>query len=516
MGLSPSRGTLSRPSVPLSERFDIPPSEVKEITPKTLDVSLNKILESSQHISETANALNSGSKDSDMIKKIIGFAEGQNISVTFYHALNSPAFQQTALNKFDTTLDTVHYSFLKINNFQLKVNADFAINYDPEGVSSQYTGEAYCYPHFIPNIGDMFIYNVGSGHMGIFYIYEAPIRLSIKDTTYHSIRFILDRFITTEFMQKLEACVEKESYFSLQRSAADNGVLLTTDENKLITDIQKISGMLMHYYCDEFYESKVYNTFIYFRNLYDPYILEFITKVIDYSVMPGYPTQLKSNPEHWKRSFWFRLLNPDQVPENVMLTKTFRVLQTINYRTAGVNALANRYYLHLSSYAKRSYPPFEIPAIYDATEQTLPMMIRLYFDQQKIRPAIILDIAKTIVTRDRFAQFYFIPIIIFLLKKALDALYSGKDIIVNEGVVNPTSIPIEESSSSSSSSCTPDFIPCDGGPVSMECVPCEIHGGDLTAEDIERMKCHWHIMHTHHHRNNMPICLTEELDIHER
>lgn len=448
MGLSKSSGTISRKKVPIRKKtpagtttvkneecFVVPPSTVQEAVTKTVNVMTpGDLLDATDYVSNTVAAQATMSESSEIAKAIAAYsAYGSNITVTFYHALNADTQQRTWQTDFSVSLDNVHYSYLRINNFQMKLTESMQYSYETGETRSQLIGSAILYPYFCPNQGDLFVYQVDETHLGLFRIYEAPTRMSIKASTVHQIKFILMAYLTPEQLQKLNDCVEDENTFNLDRYLNDEGALLTSGESTMLDEAKSVVNTLLNAYCSEFYETNLYNTFIESLCLYDPYIVEFITKVIPLDKMPGYPTQLVPAPVNWKRSFWFKLLDPSMVPDDILINTCYRVLKEVNYRTVGINALANRCYIAIVKDGKHPYPPFRIPTTYDDDTKTLPMQVLLYFEQGKVRPAILFDLAKKILTSSRRAQFYYIPIIIFLLQKLINSIENGSDIIYNEG-----------------------------------------------------------------------------------
>ena len=451
MGMSSSSGSCSKKRVPVRKKTSsgmtivekqdclvVPTSEVQEVVTQTVDVvNPGDILDNRSYVADTVNAKNTMSESSEIAKAIAAYsAYGSNITVTFYHALNADTLQRSFQSDFSETQDNVHYSYLRIKNFQMKLTESMQYSYETGETRSQLIGTAILYPYFCPNQGDLFIYQVDETHLGLFRIYEAPERMSIKASTVHQIKFILMSYLTPAQLQKLNDCVDDEKTFSLERYLNDEGALLTSGESTTLADAESALNTLLNYYCTEFYESNIYNTFIESECLYDPYIVEFITKVIPLDKMPGYPTQLVPDPVNWKRSFWYKLLDPSTVPNEVLISNCYKVLKEVNYRTVGINALANRCYIAVMKDGKHPYPPFRVPSVYDNNTPTLPMQVKLYFDEGKVRPAILIDLASKILSSSRRAQFYYIPIIIFLLKKLISAIENGSDVIYNEGI-NP-------------------------------------------------------------------------------
>ena len=515
MGMAKSNGTVRSRKVTVSckkdngeqtthECFAVPPSTVEEVISESVrvGVSSGSLLDETPAVANTVAASNTTSESSQLSAAIAAYsAYGSNITVTFFHALNADTQQRSWQTDFSQSLDNVHYSYLKILNFQMKLTESMNFSYTTEDVRSQLTGTAILYPHFCPNQGDLFIYQVENGLNGLFRIYEAPERMSIKSSTVHQIKFILMAYLTEEQITKLNACVSDVNTFNLDRYLNDDGALLTTGEATTLADAESALSTLLNAYNSEFYESQIFNTFIESECLYDPYIVEFITKVIPLGKLPGYPTQLKSNPINWKRSFWFKLLDPTAVPDEILISKCYKVLQEVNYRTVGINALANRCYIAVMKDGVHPYPPFRIPATYDNNTQSLPMQVRLYFDEGKVRPAILMDLAKKILSASRRAQFYYIPIIIFLFQKLISALKNGGDVIYNEDKqpddagdcmngcmnciysCNPLNNTQKLCPGTVHCSCCDEYIPDDGGSLSD-------HGSCCTSCDILESRLH--------------------------
>lgn len=530
MGLSNSSGSArcNDHRLPPDKCFVVPPPEVDTVIPKTINLDPKSTLGAMSYIADTLLAGNTTPENSPIIQDLAAYVEGINITVIFYHQINNTTYQMTSAVDFSESIDPVHLSYLKINAFQLKLQDGLDFSY--EGNTSQVIGEATVFPYFNPNVGDLFLYTVSPGRLGMFRIVETPTRLTINAATYHKIKFVLDRIFTDgndPLIQRLNLCVAREAYFNLKRFIIGEGALLSTDEHNTIALSTAAINTLTHYYGDEFYDTQMYRTFVDDPQLYDPYLVEFAASIFDMGKLPGFPMQLRSNPPHWKRTFWFKLLYPGHVPDSTLINTCYRVLQTATYRTVGVNALTNRCFIAIEPTGKHPYPPFPIPEVYDETTATLPMQIKLYFEHNKIKPMVVLRLAQDVLLYSRRAQFYYIPIIVYLLKQTIKALTAGSDIVLGvdstqepTGSTNNCTTCVYNASPSHvlgvCASTQPPGPPYDGQSNNQPvdgCVPCSIHA-DITADELDR-RCHWHLQHTHHHRNNSPVCVTDELDVFE-
>ena len=432
MGRITSSGSI----VSISNEY-VPPSDMEEVLTDTTIVhpTPQAQVDSQSYVANTVDIQNAVPDDSKIIQAMAEYVSGIPVTVTFYHVINNDTFGRSFSTDFDRELDPVHTSYLKILNFQMRLKDSMQFNYEQESTISQQTGEAVLYPYFCPNIGDVFLYTLPNNRVGLFKIIEAPIRLAIHDTTHHEIKFKLMEFMSKAMQDKLEASVSEIAHFNLKRYLADSGALLTSNETDILNKANSCYTVLVNAYGEEFYNRDVYNTFIEDVRLYDPYIIEFISRIVETNKLPGYPTQLMANPVNWKRSFWYKLLDPKMVPDNILIHKAARTLYKVNYRTARINALANRHYLELDPNSEFSYPPFKIPCEYTDKVISIPMQITLYLEQGKVRPSALMKLASDVLSMRRIARFYYIPIVLFLLKKLILALSSGKeDLILNDAI----------------------------------------------------------------------------------
>ena len=442
MGMAKSRGVLPRPDCSKPKHcFDVPPIDPKQVDYSTVPVNVEPtdVVNAEQYVARTVSDLGTVSEEDQKLALLSTYSEGSVITVTFYHQQASQNYGRSTYNTFSESLDSIHQNYLKINNFQMKLKDAVAFNYNSEATQSQVTGEAILYPYFCPYQGDMFIYETRANKLGLFKITEIPQRLSISGATCHSIKFMLYTWVTDDILTKLNDCVTDEAYFDLQTFLNGQGALISSDELELQKKAEKAVDVLTHRYIADFLEKRIYRSFIENACLYDPYLVEFCLKLFDCKDLPIYPQQLVPNPEHWTESFWYSLLDPDYTPPSIVVSRAVKLNKAINYRTTKINALSNRCFIQLdkSLIATYNYPPFLIPKKWDKDEITVPMQIRLYFDQRKVYPSALLELANQMLSVRRVAAFYFIPIVIFLLKKMLSGLKSGNSNIIYKDPEEP-------------------------------------------------------------------------------
>ena len=427
MGMSKSRGSLPPPEPHNPKRcFDVPGINPKEIDFAEVPVELKPQdqLNAEAYVARSASDLGTISEDDKQNASVLAYIEGSTITCTFYTQLTSDSYGRSTYNTYSETIDQVHQHYRKIINFQMKLKDSVQYNYNNEATQSSVEGEAILYPFFCPYKGDMFIYQTNTNKLGLFKITEAPTRLAISNSTCHEIKFILVTWVTDAILKQLDSYVDDIVYFNLDSFLASGGAFLTSDEHAMMGDVEKAIAVLTHRYVADYFERKVYHTFIENACLYDPYVVEFCLTLFDLEDLPEYPVQLKPDPPCWKESFWHMLLDPDYTPEELVIWRAVKLNNAINYRTTTINALANRCFIQLDKrvHGTHAYPPFVLPKKFDEADVTVPMQVRLYLNERKIYPNALLALANEMLTVRRIAGFYFIPIVIFLLKLLYKAL----------------------------------------------------------------------------------------------
>lgn len=105
------------------------------------------------------------------------------------------------------SLDPLYQQYRLIKDFELKVTTPLTSSQDSDSNAMKLTGAANVYPFLIPNVGDMFIADVGDGREGIFRITEVERRSIFKDTCY-AVQFdlvsIADKQRTDDLYEKVQ------------------------------------------------------------------------------------------------------------------------------------------------------------------------------------------------------------------------------------------------------------------------------------------------------------------------
>lgn len=319
-----------------------------------------------------------------VIKDMRGFAAGHPIKVTYYKEHYAETNSKGRHNTEEST-HKVHRSVLKIKNFELLVSGDFSFNYETEEHLSKIDVEAFTYPGFEPECGDKFLYEIELGRYGVFQINQPPVRTTIRASTYHKCTFNFLEFIDNEGLKELEKALVGVAYFDKARFLAEPGALLFHDEVVEIEFCEKQRAKMINYYQSKFLDDQIMFSYMRPDNVYDPYVTDFMLKILDFDDLGVMATQLYQEAPFIDCSIWRAFLDPD-IPLEEVPSSTAKYTHRIGSKSVLVTSLINKNYVEwIPSMNLKDYldelmnpgggsggetPEGEIPA--DPTVPTLP------------------------------------------------------------------------------------------------------------------------------------------------
>lgn len=351
----------------------------------------------------------------EVITDIRRYIAGYPIRVTYYHKTVS---DRQGTNDPDFIVNSISDSYTRIQDFEIKLDQSLQYSYLTEENISDVIGEATMYPGIQPHVGDMLVYTVdpGTGAMGLFKITTFH-RLSIRANTCWRVSLQLMQFIDQADLDNLEKQVVDVKYFTLDAYTGDKHVLLTSESQQLLRDLNTVETILKQHYVDQFFDVSIHNTFVRPDNVYDPYIVAFLDTMFGYGELPHRVYQLITDAPLDYKSFWNALLNPDYITQNraARYYKVATVKQ--ESRTAIINSLLNKSYVLLceeednTTYSYISYGLFSLNG---AASDDFDQLVRLFYEQRLIDPFALLTQAQNYHTLSPMDQFYRIPVFMFL------------------------------------------------------------------------------------------------------
>ena len=432
MGLLTLQGSTSRQSTPEQNEHvidnvttQVSPEQRHVNKPYTKDSFINK------------NSLNID-RYSGVLNTLERFIAGSDITVTYYH--NQVATTNDLSNDADRaeSLDPVHSNVMRIESFQFKLQDPMDFAYDGENTSSEYRGTGICYSGFTPVVGDWFLYEIEAGVVGRFEVDGVPERLSIDSRTCHTIPFRLTGFPDEQEIQQYETRVRKVAWFDLQTFLLGNATLLTSESYEFIMQAERTIRLLKEFYYDKFYERLEYKSYLRPDSVYDPYIVDFMNKVVGYDNVYNAPQQLITNRKFDRHSIWNKLLNPDLVPWYLLKMSYTRKRRTYSTNSVSINCLLNREYVELTDGTESSMEitnPYIFEGLTDITSETYSDFDKLvcgYLNSKCIHTQTLVLCIDNFMLWSEMDQFYRIPIMLLLLKESVRNIREGSTRITND------------------------------------------------------------------------------------
>lgn len=131
------------------------------------------------------------------------------------------------------TLDPLYQAYTLVKGFELKVTSPLATQQDETTKTMKLTGSANVYPFLIPNVGDMFIADIGDGREGIFKVNTSDRRSIFKDTCY-SIEYELVSYADKDRSADLYSKVQRTLQFVKDFLMHGQNPLLELSEYELV------------------------------------------------------------------------------------------------------------------------------------------------------------------------------------------------------------------------------------------------------------------------------------------
>lgn len=177
--------------------------------------------------------------------------------------------------------DNAYQQYLKITNYNLKLQGDLNRSFDDTQNRLSVTGTAILYPKLIPNVGDVIIADIGDGKAGYFTVTEVSQKSMFANRTYE-INFTLVGYMDSYIESILESRVVKTGNFIKDYIQYGQNPVLVGEEqvfHDVTTDAIKdlLGSWLSEYYSHEIDTIRVptgNNSYV-----YDPFITSLIIKL---------------------------------------------------------------------------------------------------------------------------------------------------------------------------------------------------------------------------------------------
>ena len=215
------------------------------------------------------------------VKSLIAYIEGAPWTVTYFSQVVS---KDNDIRDYDAGQSGVYQQYSKINQLELRVTTPLSSSQDTENSLVTVTGSALIYPFLVPNAGDVFISDAGTGRQGLFRIINVERKTFNRDSVF-SIDFELIEYVEnlTAEINDLNKKVIREYWFSKDRLLEGGVPTLQTDEHKKYNDLAFEYKKICGEYFRTFFNRETSTLILPGQNaiIYDSFLVNYVLKLVD-------------------------------------------------------------------------------------------------------------------------------------------------------------------------------------------------------------------------------------------
>ena len=234
---------------------------------------------------------------------LLAHIEGSNWTVTYYSQQVAKADE---LKPLQLGTSPAHQQYRRIDNYRFKVNTPLSQSQDDEYKEFQVTGEASLFWSLVPNVGDMFIADVGDGRSGLFTLTETE-RMSYNKDSCYRVSYVLVSYLTDEYAADLAAKTTSVVVFDLEMlELMDNPFVVESDYQKIVS-LRQLDEQLRKHLIERYWAPDVntYKVPQQVSHTYDVYYTHFIRSLGLYTQSKGIKLYHNgSTPQNAVETLW--------------------------------------------------------------------------------------------------------------------------------------------------------------------------------------------------------------------
>lgn len=376
---------------------------------------------------------------------------------------------------------SVYQQYYQIVDFELKVTGALSQSQNDRGTEFEVTGEATLYPGIVPNKGDMFIADVGDGRDAIFAVTDSR-RLTILKQSCYQIQYRLVSYVTPKRRQDLVNKTIETYHFVKSRLDRNQSPFLIENEHQAQLSLEDQFKQLLNQYFGTFYDLKIRSIKVPGQTAltHDPFLVKALLSILnhqDHAFIPktkqyqaqiaGYPTPLTVwdvllnhqlsqlycvneklacvGSTYFSRAPQYEGVYFSQIDQIVFpIDQEYTVLGYLNLSQSELKPKDIRYHLE-----ECDLPPIEVsehhdalmdhrPSIHSVTlddyyvfseafyhpgeereQSQLEYLVRQSLQGQPILKSTLLKLSQFTHQWGALEQFYYIPVLLILIKLAL-------------------------------------------------------------------------------------------------
>lgn len=207
------------------------------------------------------------------------FYSGQKWAVDYFSQIVT---KDSTATSFSVDIPSTYGTFRMIRGFELVVESAIT-NEQNQGEANGFdsTGSGIIYHCITPNNGDMFIADFGNGRNVLFAIYN-PKKLSVYEESPHRVEWKAIAFVDDDLFKRLNASVIQSLYFDRENFRNNLKCLLNKEEVDSIKRLNNSWRRLINLYFKDFFSAQ-FSTFVVPMQdhpTYDPNVVRYLRKTL--------------------------------------------------------------------------------------------------------------------------------------------------------------------------------------------------------------------------------------------
>lgn len=211
---------------------------------------------------------------------LLGYVSGAPWTVNYYSQLLSA---HNDLREHDAGQTSVYQQYTKIAGLELRVGSPIDSNQDSDSALVKVSGSAVVYSYLIPNVGDMFVASVGDGENGLFRVSNVE-RKNFNRNSVFGIDYDLVNYISKDPVrfEDLEKKVNNTVYFDKTRLIDNASPVLHEEEYTHLQQLRLAYSQLVTYYFTSFYNKSVGTLILPGQTavIYDGFLVDYLFKIV--------------------------------------------------------------------------------------------------------------------------------------------------------------------------------------------------------------------------------------------
>ena len=191
-------------------------------------------------------------------------------------------------NPFDPNLPPIYQQYRKIKGLQLKVTSPLEYTQQEDSNDPELQGVSITLGGFIPNEGDVFLADVGSGREGIFVLNKVPQKKNILAEEVYEVSYTFVAFsdVNSKYISLLDTRTIKTEVYTAPSNNRPSYTLIEESDVLLKRDFIELRKEAIYGFHDSFYDP-ARNTYLSPEGYYDGNLVNFIKSIVSIRELPS-------------------------------------------------------------------------------------------------------------------------------------------------------------------------------------------------------------------------------------